>query len=85
MSTHGGTESGGPVDLSAFGRDLLAVFDQRRVSLREAARQAGVPPIVLSRVTQYADPCSLTNFALLCAWSGLPADGYIARAERMMT
>lgn len=67
------------VDLDALGRDLLAVMEARQVSLRQAARESGVPPMVLSRVTRYADMCSLPNFARLCAWAALPADPYIVR------
>lgn len=70
-------------DVAAFGRDLLAVMHARSVSLRQAAREADVAPIIVSRVTRYGEACSLENFARLCAWSGLPADPYILRTERV--
>jgi transcriptional regulator with XRE-family HTH domain len=68
-----------PVLLRAFGDDVLRVAEQRGVSLREAARQAGVPANTLSRLTRYADSVSLENFARLCRWGALIADSYIAR------
>jgi hypothetical protein len=69
-----------PVDLRRLGDDVLAVMERRDVSLRQAAREAGVPPIVLSRLTRYGESPSLANFAHIIRWAGLCADTYIGAA-----
>lgn len=74
---------GPPVDLRRLGDDVLAAMDGRGVSLRQAARAAGVPAATVSRLTRYGDPPSLANFARLCAWAGLVADSYVHRPRSL--
>lgn len=76
-----GPASAPVVDLRRFAGDLLAVMTGRGVSLRRAAKQAGVTASMLSRLTRYADTPTLDNFARLCRWSGLPADAYFTQPE----
>lgn len=65
-----------PIDLGTLGRTLRERREREGLSLREAARQAEVPPATFSRVEEGRLP-DIATFRRLIDWLGMSADTFI--------
>ena len=63
-------------DTKKFMEHVEVVWLSRGMSMRDAAKDSGVPSATISR----RNP-SLQNAAALSSWSGLPLDKYVLPAE----
>jgi transcriptional regulator with XRE-family HTH domain len=56
-----------PFDAARFARRVLRLMEGRRLSVREAARETGVSPATMSRVTRGYSP-NIETYTRLCRW-----------------